>query len=56
MFEFLEGLFENRTEETGAAGMEGTGVPNESEAGAMENPGNGGFYIKNGILYNSFDR
>ena len=49
MFEFLEELLENRTQETG---MEGTEAPNESAAGTMENTGGGGFYIKNGILYN----
>ena len=58
MFEFLEELFGNGMEEpaagtegTAAAGLEGTEMPNESPAGTMEQTG-GGFYIKNGILYN----
>ena len=49
MFEFLEELFENRTQETGTGGREGTETPNESASGTMENTGGGGFYIKNGI-------
>ena len=52
MFEFLEELFENRTQETGTGGREGTETPNESASGTMENTRGGGFYIKNGILYN----
>ena len=52
MYEIVKELFENRTQETGTGGREGTETPNESASGTMENTGGGGFYIKNGILYN----
>lgn len=54
MFDFLEELFENITGEEKKEGiqLEGTEVLNESVVNTMENTRGGGFYIKNGILYN----